>query len=48
MYRGSGTKLPCCYHVFEGEVPTAAISQRALAEYVGAVKHVLYRDVMYS
>jgi acetyl esterase/lipase len=35
---------PGCYHGFEGVVPNASISQRALAEYVGAVKHVLNRD----
>ncbi|KKK39199.1 lipase [Mesobacillus campisalis] len=35
---------PGCYHGFEGVVPQAGISQRALAEYIGAVKHVLHRQ----
>lgn len=34
---------PGAYHGFEGIVPTASISQRALNEYVGAVKHALNR-----
>ncbi|MGG1676708.1 alpha/beta hydrolase [Neobacillus sp. NRS-1170] len=34
---------PGCYHGFEGVVPTAAVSQRALTEYIGAVKYVLNR-----
>lgn len=37
---------PGCYHGFEGLVPNANISQRALAEYVGAVKHVLHRNIL--
>lgn len=35
---------PGAYHGFEGVVPQANISQRALAEYIGAVKHVLHRQ----
>ena len=34
---------PGCYHGFEGTVPTANISQRAVNEYIGAVKHALNR-----
>lgn len=34
---------PGAYHGFEGIVPTASISQRAINEYVGAVKHALNR-----
>ncbi|WP_077618412.1 alpha/beta hydrolase [Bacillus sinesaloumensis] len=34
---------PGCYHGFESVVPQASISQRALGEYIGAVKHVLQR-----
>ncbi|MEW9674176.1 alpha/beta hydrolase [Ammoniphilus sp. 3BR4] len=34
---------PGCFHGFEWFVPTASISQRAVAEYIGAVKHVLHR-----
>lgn len=33
---------PGCYHGFEGVAPTAAISQRAISEYVNAVKYVLH------
>ncbi|WP_026564741.1 alpha/beta hydrolase [Bacillus sp. UNC41MFS5] len=36
---------PGCYHGFEGLTPNAAISQRAVAEYVSAVKHVLHRKI---
>ncbi|MFL6562562.1 MAG: alpha/beta hydrolase [Bacillus sp. (in: firmicutes)] len=36
---------PGCYHGFEGLTPNAAISQRAVAEYVGAVKQVLHRKL---
>ncbi|MFZ3578782.1 alpha/beta hydrolase [Virgibacillus sp. DJP39] len=35
---------PGCYHGFEVLTPDAAISQRALTEYVSAVKHVLNRE----
>jgi len=35
---------PGCYHGFEDLVPNATVSQRATAEYVGAVKHVLHRS----
>ncbi|AST90820.1 MULTISPECIES: alpha/beta hydrolase [Sutcliffiella] len=35
---------PGAYHGFETLNPAAAVSQRALAEYVGAVKHVLNRE----
>lgn len=35
---------PGCYHGFEGISPNAAVSQRATAEYVGAVKYVLNRS----
>ncbi|MFE5429685.1 alpha/beta hydrolase [Peribacillus simplex] len=34
---------PGCYHGFEGVVPTAAVSKRAVTEYIGAVKYVLNR-----
>lgn len=37
---------PGCFHGFEGVVPTAAVSQRALTEYIGAVKYVLNRNVL--
>lgn len=37
---------PGCYHGFEGVVPNAEISQRALNEYIGAVKHVLNRNTL--
>ncbi|MEH7011066.1 alpha/beta hydrolase [Neobacillus niacini] len=37
---------PGCYHGFEGLVPNANISKRALSEYVGAVKHVLHRNIL--
>ena len=35
---------PGCYHGFEGINPEAAISKRALNEYIGAVKYVLNRE----
>ncbi|MBS4214988.1 alpha/beta hydrolase [Neobacillus rhizophilus] len=37
---------PGCFHGFEGVVPTASISRRALDEYIGAAKHVLHREVL--
>lgn len=37
---------PGCYHGFEGVVPDAEISQRALSEYIGAVKYVLNRNTL--
>lgn len=36
---------PGCFHGFEGLAPDAAISQRAVKEYVDAVKYVLNREV---
>lgn len=36
---------PGAYHGFEGVVPQASISQRTLNEYIGAVKHVLHRQI---
>jgi len=36
---------PGCYHGFESIVPTAAVSQRAVTEYVEAAKYVLHRNI---
>lgn len=36
---------PGCYHAFESIVPEAAVSKRAIAEYVEATKYVFNRNV---